>query len=111
VTKATIDTYLKPLLLGQDPMDSEYLWQSMYRRTLPFGRKGIAMTAISAVDLAIWDAKGKLLNQPVFKLIGDLTDQMLGAARELQFELAARIRDEITELKKEIRQMDVAGAR
>jgi excinuclease ABC subunit B len=45
------------------------------------------------------------------KLIGDLTDQMLGAARELQFELAARIRDEIAELKKEIRQMDVAGAR
>ncbi len=43
------------------------------------------------------------------KLITDLTDQMLGAARELQFELAARIRDEITELKKEIRQMDVAG--
>jgi excinuclease ABC subunit B len=45
------------------------------------------------------------------KLISDLTDQMLGAARELQFELAARIRDEIAELKKEIRQMDVAGAR
>jgi excinuclease ABC subunit B len=43
------------------------------------------------------------------KLISDLTDQMLGAARELQFELAARIRDEIAELKKEIRQMDVAG--
>jgi excinuclease ABC subunit B len=45
------------------------------------------------------------------KLIQDLTDQMLGAARELQFELAARIRDEIAELKKEIRQMDVAGGR
>ena len=45
------------------------------------------------------------------KLIQELNDQMLGAARELQFELAARIRDEITELKKELRQMDVAGAR
>ncbi len=45
------------------------------------------------------------------KLIHDLTDQMLGAARELQFELAARIRDEISELKKEIRQIDVAGSR
>ena len=60
--KTTIDTYLKPLLIGTDPLDSEYIWQSMYRRTLPFGRKGIGMTAISAVDLAIWDAKGKLLN-------------------------------------------------
>jgi L-alanine-DL-glutamate epimerase-like enolase superfamily enzyme len=71
--KTTIDTYLKPLLIGADPMDSEYLWQSMYRRTLPFGRKGIGMTAISAVDLAIWDAKGKLLKQPVFKLLGGRT--------------------------------------
>ncbi len=45
------------------------------------------------------------------KLIQELTDQMLASARELQFELAARIRDEIAELKKEIRQMDVAGTR
>lgn len=72
-TKAAVDTYLKPLLVGTDPMDSEYIWQSMYRRTLPFGRKGIGMTAISAVDLAIWDAKGKILNQPVFKLLGGRT--------------------------------------
>lgn len=71
--KTTIDTYLRPLLIGADPMDSEYLWQSMYRRTLPFGRKGIGMTAISAVDLAIWDAKGKVLGQPVFKLLGGRT--------------------------------------
>ena len=76
-TKATIDTYLKPLLIGTDPLDSEYLWQSMYRRTLPFGRKGIGMTAISAVDLAIWDAKGKLLGQPVFKLLGGRTKPKL----------------------------------
>jgi L-rhamnonate dehydratase len=72
-TKVVIDTYLKPLLIGQDPMNSEYLWQSMYRRTLPYGRKGIGMTAISAVDLAIWDAKGKLLHQPVFRLLGGRT--------------------------------------
>jgi len=71
--KTTIDTYLRPLLIGADPLDSEYLWQSMYRRTLPFGRKGIGMTAISAVDLAIWDAKGKVLKQPVFKLLGGRT--------------------------------------
>ena len=72
-TKVAIDTYLKPLVIGADPFDSEYLWQSMYRRTLPFGRKGIGMTAISAVDLAIWDAKGKILKQPVFRLLGGRT--------------------------------------
>ena len=71
--KTVIDTYLKPLLVGQDPMNSEYLWQSMYRRTLPYGRKGIGMTAISAIDLAIWDTKGKLLGEPVFRLLGGRT--------------------------------------
>jgi L-lyxonate dehydratase len=76
-TKTTIDTYLKPLLIGTDPLDSEYIWQSMYRRTLPFGRKGIGMVAISAVDLAVWDAKGKILGQPVFKLLGGRTKAKL----------------------------------
>ena len=76
-TKVVIDTYLKPLLVGADPMNSEYLWQSMYRRTLPFGRKGIGMAAISAVDLAIWDLKGKLLAQPVFRLLGGRTKPAL----------------------------------
>ena len=39
VTKACIDNYLKPALLGGDPWDTEYLWQQMYRRTMAFGRK------------------------------------------------------------------------
>ncbi len=76
-TKTTIDTYLRPLLIGTDPMDSEYIWQSMYRRTMPFGRKGIGMTAMSAVDLAVWDAKGKMLGQPVFRLLGGRTKSRL----------------------------------
>jgi L-alanine-DL-glutamate epimerase-like enolase superfamily enzyme len=76
-TKTVIDHYLKPLLIGADPFDSEYLWASMYRRTLPFGRKGIGMAAISSVDLAIWDAKGKILDTPVFRLLGGRTKQSI----------------------------------
>ncbi len=75
--KTTIDTYLKPLLVGRDPLDSEHIWQTMYRSTMPWGRKGIGMTAISAIDLAIWDLKGKLLSQPVFRLLGGRTKQKL----------------------------------
>ena len=45
VTKTCIDTYLKPVLIGSDPWDTEYRWQQMYRRTMAFGRKGVAMTA------------------------------------------------------------------
>ncbi len=89
-TKATIDTYLKPLLIGTDPLDSEYIWQSMYRRTLPFGRKGIGMTAISAVDLAVWDAKGKILKQPVFKLLGGRTKSKIPVYAQPPLQPAAR---------------------
>ncbi len=73
VTKQTIDLYLKPLLMGQDPWDVELLWQHMYRKTMAFGRKGIGMVAISAVDIALWDLLGKSAKQPVFRLLGGRT--------------------------------------
>jgi L-alanine-DL-glutamate epimerase-like enolase superfamily enzyme len=73
VTKQVIDLYLKPLVLGADPWDVEFLWQHMYRRTLAFGRKGIGMAAISAVDLALWDLMGKSARQPVYRLLGGRT--------------------------------------
>jgi len=73
VTKQVVDLYLKPILMGQNPFDYEYLWQHMYRRTIAFGRKGIGMVAISAVDIALWDLLGKILKQPVFRLLGGKT--------------------------------------
>jgi len=73
VTKSLIETYLRPLLVGADPWDVEFLWQQMYRRTLAFGPKGVAMAAISAVDIALWDLLGKDAKQPVFRLLGGRT--------------------------------------
>jgi L-alanine-DL-glutamate epimerase-like enolase superfamily enzyme len=72
-TKKVIDVYLKDLLIGQNPWDSEFLWQHMYRRTMAFGRKGIGMAAISALDIAIWDILGKSAKQPVYRLLGGRT--------------------------------------
>jgi L-alanine-DL-glutamate epimerase-like enolase superfamily enzyme len=77
VTKACIDTYLQPILLGADPWDIEFLWQQMYRRTMAFGRKGIGMTAISAVDIALWDLLGKSAKQPVYRLLGGRTKKRI----------------------------------
>jgi L-rhamnonate dehydratase len=77
VTKSLIDTYLKPLLIGADPWDTELLWQQMYRRTMAFGRKGVAMTAISAIDIALWDLLGKDAKQPVFRLLGGRTKEKI----------------------------------
>jgi len=70
VTKELIDLYLKPVLIGADPWDTELLWQHMYRATMAFGRKGVAMVAISAVDIALWDLLGKSLDVPVWQLLG-----------------------------------------
>lgn len=72
-TKQVIDLYLKHLLIGQNPWDSEFLWQHMYRRTMAFGRKGIGMAAISALDIAIWDILGKSAKQPIYRLLGGRT--------------------------------------
>jgi L-rhamnonate dehydratase len=73
IAKQVIDLYLKPLLIGADPWDIEMLWQHMYRRTIAFGRKGIGMAAISAVDIALWDILGKSAKQPVYRLLGGRT--------------------------------------
>jgi L-rhamnonate dehydratase len=73
VTKQVIDLHLKPLLVGADPLDIEFLWQHMYRKTMAFGRKGIGMVAISAVDIALWDLLGKVAKLPVYRLLGGRT--------------------------------------
>ena len=73
VTKQVVDLYLKPILIGADPWESELLWQHMSRKTMAFGRKGVVMAAISAVDIALWDILGKSAKQPVYRLLGGRT--------------------------------------
>lgn len=77
IAKQIIDLYLAPLIIGEDPDDNEYLWQKMYRSTIAWGRKGICMAAISALDIAIWDIKGKKAHKPVYKLLGGKTKDKL----------------------------------
>ncbi|MGB2263164.1 MAG: enolase C-terminal domain-like protein, partial [Candidatus Puniceispirillaceae bacterium] len=77
LTKKAIDEYYAPLVIGEDPFDYAYLWEKMYRRTHAWGRKGVGMVAISAIDIAIWDLMGKLANKPVFKLLGGRTKEKI----------------------------------
>ncbi len=66
---------LRELLVGRDPSEPEELWQLMYDATDYVGRRGILMHAMGGVDLALWDIKGQIENQPVAELLG-------GAKRE-----------------------------
>ncbi len=70
VVKKAIDDWYAPLAIGEDPFDCAYIWEKMYRRTHAWGRRGIGMVAMSAIDIAIWDLMGKLVGKPVFKLLG-----------------------------------------
>ncbi|TME96224.1 MAG: mandelate racemase/muconate lactonizing enzyme family protein [Chloroflexi bacterium] len=61
---------LRHVLIGQDPLEIEQLWDSMYRATIYFGRRGVALHALSGIDIALWDIKGKALGKPVRELLG-----------------------------------------
>jgi L-rhamnonate dehydratase len=61
---------LAGMLVGEDPRHTERLWDKMYHGTLWMGRGGVTIQAISAVDLALWDIKGKALGLPVHTLLG-----------------------------------------
>ncbi len=61
---------MKDLLIGQDPLDTAALWDRLYTYTCMSGRRGAVICAMGAIDMALWDIKGKYLNQPIYKLLG-----------------------------------------
>jgi L-alanine-DL-glutamate epimerase-like enolase superfamily enzyme len=76
-TKTIVEDGYAPLLIGEDPCDVERLWHKLLGRVWWYGPQGIAAFGISAVDMALWDLKGKILGRPVCDLIGGrLTDRV-----------------------------------
>lgn len=83
-----VEHELAPLLLDEDPLYTERLWEKMYdgsrwKPSLERGysqpredRRGVTLEAISGLDIALWDLKGKLLDQPVYKLLGPVRDDI-----------------------------------
>ncbi len=65
-----VEHHLSRFLIGADAADLETIWEQMYLSTLFYGRKGLALLAISCVDLALWDLLGKLRQEPVYHLLG-----------------------------------------
>jgi len=69
-TATVIEQELRPYLLGQDPRETERLWELMHRRAYKHARGGIVIAAISGVDIALWDLRGKLAGMPLWRLLG-----------------------------------------
>ena len=61
---------LREVLVGENPLDIERLWRKMYQATIYMGRRGVVLHAISGIDIALWDIKGKAYGQPVCDLLG-----------------------------------------
>src|SRR5437764_3633152 len=65
-----VDDIFRPMLLGANALEAELLWAEMYRQSIQAGRRGAALRAMSAIDIALWDLRGKAASMPVMHLLG-----------------------------------------
>jgi D-galactarolactone cycloisomerase len=72
IAAAVIHAALRPLLLGENPLQPEVLWHRMYHHTRDYGQKGAVIGAISGIDIALWDIAGKVRREPVARLLGGM---------------------------------------
>ena len=70
-TQVMVDEGFAPRVIGRDPLEGESLWRELCDYSFWFGVEGIAAFAISAIDMALWDVRGKLLGRPVADLLGE----------------------------------------
>jgi L-alanine-DL-glutamate epimerase-like enolase superfamily enzyme len=91
-----VDDALAPLVVGQDPTRIELLLDRMHRALMIWGRRGLAMMAVSGVELALWDLLGKARGAPVYQLLGGLYQPRLrGYASLLRYESTAEVRQAV----------------
>lgn len=72
ITKAVVDE-LGQMLIGEDAMRSEFLWQELYARLRDHGQKGVVIQGLSGIDIALWDLRGKYFGVPAWQLLGGAT--------------------------------------
>jgi L-alanine-DL-glutamate epimerase-like enolase superfamily enzyme len=93
---------LRDALIGEDPLDIERLWRKMYRGLIYFGRRGIAIHAISGLDIALWDIKGKALGKPVHELLGTAhRDRVRAYASMLMPDTTSEVAEAVTALREQ----------
>ena len=86
-TKTIVERGYAPLLVGEDALDVERLWKIMLSRVWWYGPEGIAAFGVSAVDMALWDIKGKALGMPVYRLLGGQVRDKVVAMASIIFDM------------------------
>ena len=70
LSKAAVEKFFAPMILGRDPRDVEAIWAFLYARSVDYGQKGVMLAGISAIDIALWDIKAQAAGQPLYRLLG-----------------------------------------
>ena len=68
--KFVVEKVIQPLIIGEDPLNKEHIWQKVYNLLRDSGQKGMPIQALSGVDIALWDILGKKTNSPLYQLVG-----------------------------------------
>ena len=99
--KGIVEGVIAPMILGMDPLDRDVMWHKVYNLMRDHGQKGMPMQALSGVDIALWDIAGKVMGQPLYRLIGGAHRDRVRAygygmmlKRESVDDHVARFRDE-----------------
>jgi L-rhamnonate dehydratase len=96
---------LVPVLLGEDPLRTNWLWEKMFSVCIGQARDGVTSSAISLIDTALWDLKGRVLGQPVYNLLGGKTrDKVRVYASELYVSATYRGDPDLDLLREEAQQ-------
>ena len=76
IVKAGVE-FFNQFILGMEALDHEVVWQQMYLRSLDYARRGVMLAALSAIDIALWDIKGKHFGLPVSSLLGGRKNEFI----------------------------------
>jgi L-alanine-DL-glutamate epimerase-like enolase superfamily enzyme len=76
VIARAIEAVAGPAIIGDDPLLTERIWDKLYWEMMPRGQTGYAAHALAAIDVALWDIKGKVLGQPIWRLLGGARERV-----------------------------------
>ena len=113
ITKMIIEKELADYLIGEDPLNIERLWETMYQRSIKHGRKGAIIASMSGIDIALWDIKARSVGMPLYRLLGGCYEKIRAYAsagfyaegkglKELAGEMESYVKEGFTAVKMKI---------